>query len=484
MFANPIRDMLPDIFYGENSLSDYICDTYKGDCSPTLVSMILLSSRNIPKRAASNRNGRYIKNLAVNAAAYGYTEQTFFIEQFLRTPSFRIDSRFDELRIISLQNGTKEQYDSAFNIFEKHYTEYTEAYRLENVEQYLHSQRRIRSLVFHCEATNSTMVVIERSNYSKLHLILSAFPALLPALFKNEPVTDWERKFLKTLAGRDDTEFVAMVKEWLANNDLRERILTRQLKAFASGRIDNQKKVISAELDRIDERIQSHEIDLNELYKKRETKTAILLGLATMTDNGSDDELLDFFKSNKELNLISASDSRMVFEVKTALANYDPEAFEAYVRSARSELYCETNYYGYSVDDGVAMMKAIFDTNRFKVMMRGKFLLDYNHLDFDILRDYSGFLDDTVPNPHLTEYKCPGNNGQLISDAVRHYDYIMAVTYCIAVTANLNFAEPHNVSNFMRHLFCEARNTKCIVDTKTGEVITVDEAIKSMKEGE
>lgn len=485
MFANPIHDLIPDIFYADPALQDYACEDFKGDTVPTIVSMVLLAPRNIPPRSETARGGKYIRYVPFNVGVYNYNDtRPDFEESVLNLPAFRVTARYDEIRIVSLNNGTKSDADCMFDILERKMPQLFDVKRLGNVEQYLYSQRRLRSVVFHCESTNSTMVVVERVNHSKLHLILSAYPILLPALFKDYPVTDWERKFLNSLTDRDDTRFVSIVKDWLADNSWKNKILAKQLKNFVSNRVENQKRSIIREIDTIDRDIEQTECNLTDLYRRRENKTTMLLGIETRVGEDNDEELIDYFKSNKDINLVSATDSRLVFEVKTSLTNYDPEAFDAYTRSHHSELYKDWNYYEFSGDEGRALMKAIFDTNKMQVMMRGKFILDFDHQFFDINRSYSPFLDNTVANPHLTDYNCPGNNGKLIRDAIRSYDYVMAIAYCISVTGNLNFGEPHNVSNFMRHLFGEARNKKCIVNTETGEMVTVREAIEYLKKGE
>lgn len=482
MFANPIHDLLPDMFYTDPVLQNYLCEDFKTDTTATLVSTVLLSSRNIEPRDVTGRPGRYVKNVSFMVNATNGAAIQDNPADLCALPAFRL-SHYDEIRIVSLNSGSKTDTDIVFDALERFYDERFNVERMTAVEQYFNSQRRLRSLVFHNKTTNSSLVVIERDNFAKHHLILSAFSVLLPALFKDKPLNDWERKFLTTLTYRNDVGFTEAVRNWLEDNDWRNKLLEKQLIGFASGRITTQKRTLENEIERIDSNINRTESSLSDLYKEREKKTLVLLGLATKEEDKSGEELVDFFKSNKELNLCSADGSRLVFEVKTALANYDPDAFEAYVKNKNSELYKDYNYWSFPVDDGLALMKAIFDTNDLRVMMKGKFILDFGYFDFDINRSYSPFLNNTVANPHLTDYNCPGNNRRLIMDAVRNYDYIMAVTYCISVTSNLNFAEPHNVSNFMRHLFADAKDRRCIV-TKGGEDMTVKEAIEYLKKGE
>lgn len=357
-----------------------------------------------------------------------------------------------------------------------------EVKELHDVEGYLQSTGSLRSAAFHIADYHSTILIVPNLAYGRLHRILSVLPSLMPTFFADSPLTDWEKDLLKSLTEDTPTRFLKLVQEFEDEGGYQSKYLKSQLENFGQEKLDRKKRRLQNEIDSYDHDIRSMEQRLSEIFERREELCMQLLGFET-AEVCDTSELLSYMESNKNVKVLFIENGTLNVEIKTPLSNYDPDLYEKYKDNRHSVLYKEDVYRGLLLEDGRLLMDAIFDTQEVECLMRGAFQLDFDHMRVSILDRgyYTGFTTEAVDNPHLTDYRCLGNNAQVMYDFVRKQDYVMTLATCVSIVGNLNFGEPHNVENYMRHLFLGSRNKNCIYIKAKDKFVRPLEAIAYLK---
>ena len=91
--------------------------------------------------------------------------------------------------------------------------------------------------------------------------------------------------------------------------------------------------------------------------------------------------------------------------------------------------------------------------------------------------------DDVLPHPHIYFYHCAGGNDQYYSKYADSGEWQLAIEQAIGATKNLNFGDSTVVGRMIRWLDSH-RNVRCIKLADSDKIVSVNEFLKILNEGE
>ena len=422
-----------------------------------------------------------------------------FLEQF----SVRVwrDSRtdIDELafhafELPSIHNINIKNYDSIniedFESLVEQLRHSADSFELYEPLTVFFKQHKVHARVYISESLHSSFIFIHKLSLSRYHLIQSVIPVLLPWFFKNKPVTDEERELLHALTETSSAKYREWMQNYIDKQDFRSEFIKENLADFEKQVTKEQRERLVNDITSIENHIASLQEDITSYMRQRESYIYTLAGFDEKhSGDSTDSEIMDYFLTNKGLNLVSVSGTDIRFEVLTLLDAFDADLYENYQENERSVINDPHTYeFGpwatYSVEDCRLLLDALFATQELKVQMRAAFRVSFDEGRVRSRQEFTDYaLTRGVPNPHFYYYNCFGNNQADLVNAVRSRDYVGTVAVCQSSVGNLNLSETMNLKNFIRDLFL---STDKVIQLPTKEMITVSDAIiwlKNRKEG-
>lgn len=332
-----------------------------------------------------------------------------------------------------------------------------------------------------------SVIFVDSLNVWKWHLIQAFTTQYFSWWFVKSPFTQDEVKLLKTLTMRKSENYELLIEEFSNKYDMRSAYIDSAL-----GELErNSRKV---QLESVDDSISNtrHRIDMlleeyDSLLQNIDELNLRRLGLVEIINNAStESELVDYFKSDKRLDLIDVHGHTFEFIVRTYLDSWDPEMFERFADRPTSNFY-----EGYTVRKATfanwevrkKFLKAVFsDSPLFRIKMCGYYRLDLmGHATSQSRYSYPANCSDRLPNPHLQKYNCLGNHERLINDLLRKGDSVGAVAQCGSSCGSINLAESQTYTYFLDMLF---NSTAKVVELPDGTSVSPEEALNWLNEHE
>ena len=188
-------------------------------------------------------------------------------------------------------------------------------------------------------------------------------------------------------------------------------------------------------------------------------------------------EFITALKGNKENILffeISEGSKEVNLVVRQPLLFFEDEEWEICGSNLLEE--CRTDY----DEKTAAIMDAIF-TRKAQLTFEQGFCFTCKSPGYNIISDYEAIYKDRykygIPNPHMREYDCWGDNKAKITNFLDEKKYDLAYTQIISAIAGINITDGAVMDKFMEYLNSSVyNNSYCITDMETGEVMTLKEA--------
>lgn len=328
-----------------------------------------------------------------------------------------------------------------------------------------------------------------------LHGIAKLMPRYFDRFYEHDSkkhcvLTDFESRLLIDGLGtsKDADTFSSVIQEFCERFDFS----TPKIKTLLKGIEQNFSKSQLANLDQKIESLISRITETNRAYaslvrQKRDfidRRRAIELGLE---GNSQQDELMNYFLTNRNLVLDEVKGDSISFDVRTVLANFDSAAAEDLLhmsdRTSRSVLYtCGPSV---SASDRDLLYRAIFVDQEIRVWM-------YGHFTFNIGSDVSvqassarepiPEMHDCCPNPHLYFFSCMGDNERYAIDALLAGDFTVAMEQMIGAAASANINESITMNRWVRHLLSDSYGR--FFETEDGQRMNFTEVMHYLKEGQ
>lgn len=405
-------------------------------------------------------------------------EYCFLESEYLYTNKDAIDSKgvrslLSELPMNTLKVvGTAHTSPVSLNnrivdVFDEEFTSTFEGYEeLRDLREFFAGYSKAR---FYINKTcKSTLVFISGMNMKLYHLVQFMTSRLLPWYFENSPLTEKERRFVKSLTKSDPGEYQDFLQEYVQQFGIREKkieYMTHDLaqKVYQS-RLDSVETSLASEKRSLDANIAAYKTIVETIDDLSIRKA----GLEEIIRSGGGDsrELRDYLISNKNVELIVAFSGIIEIEVKGTFENFDPDIYERLSNNENSYLYNGYSAYGVFVsrESRKKLLDAIFSEDPvLKIQTCGAFQLDTRGIVNALSRyDFSRSNKNRIPNCHLDLYACLGNQKPIIEKALRDGDFVRAIEQCICSVESINIGESTTFSSLLRNLFCNCEK-KCIL---------------------
>ena len=171
--------------------------------------------------------------------------------------------------------------------------------------------------------------------------------------------------------------------------------------------------------------------DLASNYELMDGLQLELTGLENASPE-TDDAMLKFFSTHKQVSLLSVSNSSLRFGIDDTLEFYDEDEFSRLLSNGRSFLhdFDETIRKALSAifleHKGVLRVNAVFDLLEFKLVNP---------------KQDEYFIADSMPNPHIYFFGCSGGNGQYYAQYAESGDWDLGIEQAISATKNVNWGD-------------------------------------------
>lgn len=327
----------------------------------------------------------------------------------------------------------------------------------------------------------SSIVIVFSDNIRHYHAVQAAILAWMPYVFnKEDGITEDEAALFASLQNGDYAAYCAALDAIYRNSNIMDKMLERALSGIESRKFEALIRDAENEIRNHDENIQNY-IDRIQRYASaiRELQAKII-GYKTAVENNSGNELLDFFKSNKNVRLHDFDNGKVYFDALSYLEYWDEEQAERYIENNNSVFYANPPRDRFvSVNEMHRLLTAIFVDCKLRLRLVARYCLNEDG-NISGISDaaFDGVFDDRMPNPHIQGYRCLGNYGDILRDASRTGNYVIAVQQCITSCGSLNIGDSTVMERFIREFYTY---TKKCVELPDGTTVAPYDAVKYLK---
>ena len=230
--------------------------------------------------------------------------------------------------------------------------------------------------------------------------------------------------------------------------------------------------------------IEDTQRSIDDLYSRIATYTETLNAhkanylLFKLTDEDTRVQELKTFLHNSYANITGLRVEHGTIQIayKTPLVFFEPDALQRYFDSTRPNVVNEAPSWVQQ------LLKDIFinKTKQLLIETGVKICIERPHIEYkspaSIRTDvYAPNEFSGIPNPHHHYYNCWGDNKPNILRALTEHDYVLAITQVFAAMGGLNLTDTPVMEKFIKRELREYKETPCIKDVATGEIIAISE---------
>ena len=332
--------------------------------------------------------------------------------------------------------------------------------------------------------TRTTVLFIDKITLRKFHAIQSAAFAFLPWYFNPENgVTQDELDLIQSLQEKTPDKYNEVINRMFSAIDIRSALIKRGLKGFEANYDRRAIDRLESENRNDNDYINRYMRDIATRSKNVRDRMFRITALSERINN-TQDELMEYFIHNKNLDMVSVRDSVVTFMIRGQILYFDEENAKRCIKNKRSFIYEYNSGSSITDQDYQLLMTAIFVEQTLRINVISQFALSLengvspvSHFGVD-----DGVYSDFTVNPHIYHFGCLGGNEKVIAENIREGNTIGAIEQCCASNSSLNFSDSTVMRRFMATL-CGANsiNNKCI-QLPTGEVTTPKGAIEWLKQ--
>lgn len=349
--------------------------------------------------------------------------------------------------------------------------------------------KKVFSTVCMVNPTNKNFVVfVANLDIRKYHYLQSGVLAFVPWYFDTEQgVNGDEMALVYSLRENTPDKYKACLAEYAKQLDFRTLRIQKLLTGFES-------RAAKTDLKRLEREVAETIVKINDLNDQIAAHLAVnaernikIRGLLSKIADSDKSELMDYFLRNKNLVLVSANDTGIVFETIGYVSYFDEDEAERCISNMDSYIYYpdgETHEIIIAHEDIKALMTAIFVDRKLKMKFCSSYLLSLRgNVQSNKHYEYSEDCDGCTPNPHIDEFACMGDYTRIINELLVEQNYIGAIEQCMASTVSLNFSDTYVMREFMKRIYGISDrnvNMRCI-ELPDGRVVEPKEAIEYLK---
>lgn len=377
-------------------------------------------------------------------------------------------------------NGTESCITLSFKKIESAFLKVYSGFReLEDLHVFVSKQANVRFYIN--EETRSVAIFVGYLNIRTWHFIQSLTSRILPWYFAEKPLTDDEKKLVKSLTNKYAPDYEELIEKCAEVYDFRSKRIYKLLDNFEKDAKRGQLSEVQRSINTVNNDIDNYMRCYRECIEKLDALRVKECGLTYQIENGEcNHDFADFIVRNKHVNIFEARGTVIKMYVDCTLDNYDPDLYERMFKNDRSYLftgYDPTAEVFQSIEARKKFLNAIFSDDRcLRIKLCGYYKLDTkgyaeSQIGYVFPEEYKHYLS----NPHFHHHACLGNNRPIINKCLKDGDYMGAVIQCISAASNLNLSEgSQTVAPFLGKLF--ASNCQKVILLPNGESVTPTEA--------
>jgi len=467
-------------FY-DNVLSSYVRgNDYGGDVTAIATLRCLLYPRD-----CQDFRVLYKTPYDFDPALYQENAERMFCRMFGESTFQKIP----EKHLIIAATGRFDCYgDRLENAKENAWKEENNVKRLETVERYMQSKTGTRCRVYIHSNLNTCVILLSCLNHRVNHLLISFLPLYFPAIFKDKPISAEEKSMLQGLSYTNPDSYMEMMWKLSDQTDIQDKVLSKNLSSIQKASAQKIVKQKEAMLETCRNELESLGNRYEEMLKQLTASTIEYEGAVVMANKcGESKELVDYFKSHKNIRLISADESYMKIIITDFIDSFDVDGYEHISKNEDFFNNFHTSATFADNADKKLLMDGLFnEMPDLKVKSCSMFMLDLaGGVRTESGYNFSKFPEckNRVPNPHFQRHACIGNNRPLIADQLQKGEIVTALECCLASAAAVNI---HETTATFRPFMEEVFNSinPILFNTVTNTDMTPEEALKWLKEKE
>lgn len=381
------------------------------------------------------------------------------------------------MQIISCNCGLFETYKNA--ILERINSK-SENHNFIEVEKVRIFFKKVMEVLCFINPTNkSSIIIFNDKGIEYFHYLLSGLPVFIPWFFQEEnKITESDTRLLSALTKRTSDEFLNELDRIADENDIKSKKLNFYLNNFEKSFAEKRIGSVNSEINRIMRDIESYKKIISDLIGQKREKDLILLGLNSKL-NSTESKVLDYFKSNPNIELIRVSNGKLQFVSFGNIECFNEEFAETSIENRDSIIY---DYSTKSREDTYKIFSNIFIDNKIKIKTIACYEIDisYNNVKGLSHFSYPKKFDTYLPNTHIDEYSCLGDYEVMMQEALIKEDIIMCIELCIMSSKSINLADSPVMRQFIPFI---TNGYKCL-ELPDGSVTNFDGALQYLNEEE
>lgn len=344
------------------------------------------------------------------------------------------------------------------------------------------SDKHMTARVYINKAKRKTLLVMCNMNLQAFHLVSSIMPTYLPWYFSEKPQTMEEVMLLVACgSGENPEDYRQRLAEFAQRFDFRSKAIDILLGGFEKRSWETRIQTINAQVDQRYGQAERLMEEYSVLMHRIEELNIELMGMRCAAENagGQDTELMQFFKANPNLHVVSADGNELNIIVRGYISIYDPEMHAALIKNSQSH-YFRTYSVGIPAlvpsENRKKFLDAVFGpdaTLKIRTCAFYNLCLDghgYTQAHYEYPREFN----DCIPNPHIHRHSCLGDHQRFINQCLQNGDLVGAVVQCQSSVASVNLMEEVTVRPFLEALF--KSNGSKIIELPSGANVTVEQA--------
>lgn len=344
-------------------------------------------------------------------------------------------------------SGVKDAAEKYINAAEEYFDGLEGWVRMPRPTEYY--ARNMKVLVYCNAEKKATMIFTDTTDIRKLHFLAAGMLGFFPWWFnKDDGITPDEKELCKSLMETEADTFYECVRAISDSFGFRLKAQLKVLNGFENSLGESQIASLESNISSLRSRIEDYKSSISSNLEEIHRYQMTLLGIRTKMESGASGEFGEYFLSNKSLVLLNAEDGTVEFGVKGIMSFWDDEMVRGYVENKRSILYSRSSM---STSDAERFYRAVFVDRRVKWRTCAAFKMNQTRIERPHPYTFpKSEFANYLPNTHINEYGCVGDNEDVMIDCLASGDFIGAVNQCIASAISFNFADETVTSDFAR----------------------------------
>lgn len=325
---------------------------------------------------------------------------------------------------------------------------------------------------------------------AKMHYLQCSILALLPWFFNpDDGISNDEMALIRSLMEKQPDKYLECLDKLANKMDFRSNFLRKSLDGFVAKAEEADKSRLITRNRDIEVNLGNYYDQIRKLNQELRTNQATLIGIdLRIANNEKNTELSDFFIGNKNVDLVLTDGRVLRMATHGVLTYFDSDLAEKVISNRESYIY-DVNP-SISDDDIELLMTRVFIDQILQIRVCAMYDIKAGSgVTGREGADFSGLSDEyrtCLPNPHIDRYACLGDYALQMQQFVNMGNYIGAIETCVASSRNLNFGDSTVMKLFVRELFDEQHEKKCVVIPATEDTeeqyVSAREAVEWLRE--